>query len=254
MNRRFAGAAVLALVLSVVLSGCATTQQRTGPGDPDPIEPANRVFYSFNDTLDKYFIKPLAEGYVEVAPVPFRTAVTNFFDNLTYLNVILNSFLQGKLNDGFSDMGRFIVNSTVGVGGLFDVATDMGMVRHNEDLGQTLGVWGFSSGSYLYLPIRGPQTIRDLPNIASATLLNPMTYITGAVLFPITALNVINTRANLLDETNIRDEAAVDPYSFTREAYLQRREYLIHDGNPPTEGYDAIFDEQPEEEPQLIIK
>ena len=106
---------MLALVFSAAISGCATTQPRTGAGDPDPIEPANRVFYSFNDTLDKYFIKPLAVGYVEIAPVPFRMAVTNFFDNLTYLNVILNSFLQGKVNDGFSDVGRFLVNSTMGL-------------------------------------------------------------------------------------------------------------------------------------------
>ncbi len=211
---------------------------------PDPIEPANRAFYNFNEGLDKHLIKPIAEGYVKITPEPIRSSITNFFDNLAYLNVILNSFLQGKFEQGFSDAGRFIMNSTLGLAGLFDVASPAGLERHNEDLGQTLATRGVGRGTYLYLPVQGPDTARNLPNIATKLLLNPLTYISGAILFPITALNVINIRANLLDATNIRDEAAVDPYSFTREAYLQQREYLIHDGNPPTEGYDDIFDEE----------
>ena len=234
----------IVLVLAVsVFAGCAGTPPKNGPTQ-DPIEPANRAFYSFNEGLDKHLIKPIAKGYVKIAPEPVRNSVTNFFDNLAYLNVILNSFLQGKFDQGFSDAGRFIMNSTLGVAGLFDVATPAGLERHKEDFGQTLAVWGASRGAYLYLPVKGPNTARDLPDIATSLFLNPITYLTGAVLFPITALNVINIRANLLDATNIRDEAAVDPYSFTREAYIQQREYLIHDGNPPTEGYDDIFDEE----------
>jgi phospholipid-binding lipoprotein MlaA len=240
-----------------LFAGCAGTEQKSY-ASPDPIEPANRAFYSFNETLDKHLIKPIAETYANITPEPIRSSITNFFDNLAYLNVILNSFLQGKFDQGFSDAGRFLMNTTLGLAGLFDVATPAGMPRHNEDLGQTLATWGVGRGTYLYLPIQGPDTARNLPNIATKLALNPLTYISGAVLFPITALNVINIRANLLDATNIRDEAAVDPYSFTREAYLQQREYLIYDGNPPTEGYDDIFDEElgtgDDEDSVLIIE
>ncbi len=251
-------ATIVFLLFSVSLfTGCAGVQEK-GASTPDPIEPANRAFYNFNEGLDKHLIKPIAETYANITPEPIRSSITNFFDNLAYLNVILNSFLQGKFGQGFSDTGRFLLNSTLGIAGIFDVATPAGLPRHKEDLGQTLAIWGVGRGTYLYLPVKGPDTARNLPDIATSTLLNPITYLTGAVLFPITAINVINIRANLLDATNIRDEAAVDPYSFTREAYLQQREYLIHDGNPPTEGYDDIFDDEAgidhEEESVLIIE
>lgn len=236
-----------------LLSGCATQTSKSG-ANPDPLEPANRAFYGLNEGIDRGLVKPLAEAYEKVTPEPARTAVTNFFDNLLYLNVILNSFLQGKFNQGFSDTGRFLVNSTLGLGGLFDVATGMGMPLHNEDFGQTLAKWGMGSGPYVYLPIKGPNSSRDLPDIATSMLLNPLTYISGGVLIPIQALRIINLRANLLDETRIRDEAAVDPYSFTREAYLQRREYLIFDGNPPATGYEDIFEEEDDSESQLKIE
>lgn len=243
------------LALMLALPGCASTPERSSSGvDPDPLEPANRAFFTFNETLDKYLIKPIAETYVDVTPRGARTAVTNFFDNLRYLNVIVNSFLQGKFSQGVSDVGRFVVNSTLGIGGLFDVATGYGLQRHDEDLGQTLAVWGAGQGAYLYLPIRGPNAVRDVPDVASSYFLNPLTYVTGAVLFPVTALGIINTRANLLDETRIRDEAAVDSYSFTREAYIQRREYLIFDGNPPSKGYEDIFDEESDDESILIVE
>ena len=119
----------------------------------------------------------------------------------------------------------------------------MGMEKHEEDLGQTFAVWGIEQGSYLYIPVQGPNTVRNLPNYATSYFLNPLTYVSGTILFPVAALNIINARANLLEATNIRDEAAVDSYSFTREAYLQRRNYLIYDGNPPMEGYDDIFED-----------
>jgi phospholipid-binding lipoprotein MlaA len=230
---------VCALLFLGALSGCATTQSADGASDP--LQPFNRVGYSINDTLDKAVLKPVAETYKENTPQFMRTGITNFFDNLNYLNVILNSFLQGKFNQGMSDMLRFVYNSTAGVGGLFDVSTGIGMPAHEEDFGQTLAVWGFNQGSYVYLPIEGPNTVSSLPNIVISYLLNPMTYVTNTILFPLSAVNVINKRANLLEATNIRDEAAVDPYIFTREAYLQRRTYLIYDGNPPHEGYEDIF-------------
>ena len=245
------------LVLISFMYGCATTGTADNTAaTPDPFENANRSFYKLDDSLDRAILKPVAEKYADITPRPIRTGVTNFFDNLYYLNVILNTFLQGKMKQGVSDTARFVFNSTMGIGGLMDVATGMGFPKHEEDLGQTLAVWGFNSGAYLYLPlIKGPSTVRDTPDLATSTLLNPLTYVSSIVLWPVTALNVINKRANLLDDTSIRDEAAVDPYSFTREAYLQRREYLIHDGNLPTSGYEDIFnDEEPKDNPTLIIK
>lgn len=249
--------AVILVVFTGMLTGCATTGQQdadtAGQVNEDPLEPVNRASFEFNESLDQYLMKPLANGYVAVTPGLVRSGVTNFFNNLSYLNVMVNSFLQGKIDDGLTDMTRFIFNSTIGLGGLVDVATPMGLERHNEDTGQTLAVWGAEQGPYLYLPIFGPDTARDLPNRATSYLLNPLTYVSGTILFPVTALNVINLRANLIEATNIRDEAAVDSYTFTREAYLQRRNYLIHDGNPPTEGYEDIFDYPADEERQLII-
>jgi len=230
---------ILTLLFLGISSGCATTQ--TTNGAADPLQPVNRVGYSINDTLDGALLKPIAETYENNVPQLLRTGITNFFDNLNYLNVILNSFLQGKIDQGLSDATRFIFNSTIGLGGLVDVSTVMGLPAHDEDLGQTFAVWGFGQGAYVYLPVEGPNTVSTLPDIVVSALLNPLTYVTSAVLFPLSALNIINKRANLLEATNIRDEAAVDPYIFTREAFLQRRKYLIYDGNPPPEGYDDIF-------------
>jgi phospholipid-binding lipoprotein MlaA len=230
----------IALVFAALMCGCATTP--VTEDNPDPLEPANRTFYSINDAIDRAILKPVAETYAEYTPQLVRDGVTNFFDNLTYLNVVLNSFLQGKFDQGMADALRFIYNSTFGLAGLIDVSTPIGMPAHNEDFGQTMAVWGFGEGTFLYLPIQGPDTVGNLPNMATSALLNPLTYVTGTVLFPLAAINIINKRANVLEATNIRDEAAVDPYIFTREAYLQQRQYLIYDGNPPIEGYEDIFD------------
>jgi len=236
---------IIALLSCLATSGCATTQgtetQNTTEQDVDPIEPANRIFYGINEVLDEMLVMPFAQVYSDITPDPMRESVSNFFSNLGYLNVILNSFLQGKTDQGWSDTSRFLINSTLGIGGLFDVATGMGFPRHEEDLGQTLAVWGSDQGAYLYLPIAGPQTVRDTPDIASSTLTNPLFYVTSTVLYPVAALGIIDKRAQLLEATRLRDEASIDPYIFTREAYLQRRNYLIHDGNPPLEGYDDIF-------------
>ena len=229
------------LALFGVLTGCATTQTTDKYAKDDSLEPANRVLFDINETIDQALIKPVAEIYADVTPNFIRTSITNFFENLAYLNVILNDLLQGKINQGLSDVVRFVANSTMGIGGLFDVATPMGLPEHDEDFGQTLAVWGVDEGSYLYLPFFGPNTVRDSTDFVPSTLLNPFFYISSAILFPVTAVNAVNKRANLLEASNIRDEAAVDLYSFTREAYLQQREYLIHDGNPPITGYDAVF-------------
>ena len=239
-------------ILFVLFSGCATTQD--GVKNDDPIESTNRVFFDVNETLDKHLLKPAAEAYVSVIPTPIRTGITNFFDNLGYLNVILNDFLQGKFNQGIADSLRFLYNSTLGIAGFFDVSTDIGIPGNDEDFGQTLAVWGMDKGSYLYLPFFGPNTARDTTNIPVGMLLNPLFYASGIVLFPINAVNAINTRANLLEASNIRDEAALDPYAFTREAYLQQREFLIYDGDPPLSGYDDIFDQEDDEQSILVIE
>ena len=231
----------LALGMILVVTGCASTQNEPGQ---DPLEPANRVFFNVNETLDRAMLKPAAKGYARITPVPVRTGITNFFNNLGYLNVILNDFLQGKFDQGVNDSLRFIFNSTLGIGGWFDVAgDDMGLPAHEEDFGQTLAVWGLDEGLYLYLPLFGPNTLRDSADFIPSTFLNPFFYASGPILFPLNAVNAINTRANLLEASNIRDQAALDPYAFTREAYLQQREFLIYDGNPPINDYEGIFEE-----------
>ena len=230
------------LLLGMILAatGCATTHNEPGQ---DPLEPANRVFFNVNETLDRAMLKPVAKGYAKVTPALVRTGITNFFNNLGYLNVILNDVLQGKFEQGVNDALRFIFNSTLGIGGWFDVAgDDMGLPAHEEDFGQTLAVWGLDKGFYLYLPLFGPNTLRDSADFIPSTFLNPFFYASGPLLLPLNAVNAINTRANLLEASNIRDEAALDPYAFTREAYLQQREFLIHDGNPPLSDYEAIFE------------
>jgi phospholipid-binding lipoprotein MlaA len=157
--------------------------------------------------------------------------------------VIFNDLLQGKFKQGVSDIGRVTVNTTLGIGGLLDLATPMGMSKHDEDLGQTFGTWGAGEGRYAVLPFAGPSSVRDAPDLLTSTLLNPLTYIGGFVLLPVGALGVINTRANLLDATRIRDEAALDPYTFVREAYRQRRTSLIYDGDPPPEQFEEFDDD-----------
>jgi len=234
---------IIALLFVSLVSGCASTQTKGAESNNDTLEPINRVSFDFNETLDKYIMKPIAEPYAKYTPEIYRSGITNFFNNLSYLNVVLHSFLQGKFGQGLSDATRFVVNSTIGIGGLNDIATPMGLAKHNEDFGQTLAVWGVGQGSYLVVPLNGPDTVRNAPDIVTSTLLNPFWYISSAILWPVAALDLINTRANLLEATNIRDEAAIESYTFTREAYLQQRNYLIYDGNPPLEGYDDIFDD-----------
>ncbi|MAJ91156.1 MAG: hypothetical protein CMF40_03095, partial [Legionellales bacterium] len=163
-----------------ILVGCATTKTTNNLIEEDTLEPANRVFFDINESIDKALIKPIAETYVDVTPNFIRTSITNFFDNLAYLNVILNSLLQGKVEQGFSDAMRFVSNTTLGIGGLFDVATTMGFAENNEDFGQTLAVWGVDEGSYLYIPFFGPNTVRDSTDFVPSTLLNPFYYISSA--------------------------------------------------------------------------
>lgn len=236
--------AIVLTICSLVLFGCATTPSAAPSGDP--LESFNRDVDNFNMAVDRAFIEPISEAYVRVTPDPIRASITNFFDNLGYLGVILNDLLQAKFAQGGKDTGRFLVNTTLGIGGLFDVASRMNLPRHEEDLGQTFCKWGVPQGAYIVLPLLGPSTVRDLPSIPASLLTSLLTLgqffvsdLTAAVIVPLGAVNVVNTRSNLSSAIRIRNQA-LDPYIFTREAYLQRRLYLCYDGNPPLEDFDDL--------------
>lgn len=237
LSRLLAATAVL-----LTVAGCASNDAAKSSGDP--YENMNRKFYNFNDTLDKNFVEPVAKKYAQYTPDPVRNGITNFFDNTGYLNTIANDLLQGKLTQTASDSGRFLVNSTIGIGGLFDPATSMGLKQHNEDLGQTFGKWGAKEGAYLMLPLMGPSSFRDVGSPVMDMFLNPLTYFASVVTIPAGVVSAVNTRANLLDATRIRDQAALDPYTFVREAWRQQREYDIYDGNPPGDGYEDYIEGQ----------
>lgn len=222
----------------ILLTGCASTES-TESGDPH--ENLNRKFYAFNDTLDKKILEPVAKTYVDITPDPLRNGITNFFDNVGSIDTITNDLLQGKIGQFFKDTGRFVVNSTVGIGGLFDAATKMGLAQHGEDLGQTFGVWGAGEGAYLTLPFLGPSSYRDLGAPVMGMLLNPFTYLAPVIAVPVGAVNAVNSRANLLDATRIRDQAALDSYTFVREAWRQQREFEIYDGSPPGDGFEEYI-------------
>jgi phospholipid-binding lipoprotein MlaA len=241
-----------------MLSACATPQN-----NHDPIEPVNRVTDKVNDSIDRVTLKPVAKGYTAAVPKPVRTAVSNFYDNSTYANTILNDFLQGKGEQGFMDLIRFLINSTLGVGGLVDVASSMGLEKHEEDFGQTLAVWGISQGAYIVYPFFGPNSLRHTPDFLTATAADPLFWVSFViapyVTIPVAALKYIDARARLLEASDMRDELALDPYIFTREAYSQNRTYRIYDGNPPVpesndddwdeDDFDAEDDEAEEEAP-----
>lgn len=226
---------IAALLGMGLITGCATSGNAK-----DPIEGFNRAMYAFNDGLDKAVVKPVAKGYDAVLPNPVRTGVTNFFGNIADLFIGVNNLLQGKVSDGGGDLGRVAVNTTVGVLGVFDVASRMGLEKHEEDFGQTFGRWGMGSGAYVVLPLFGPRTVRDTGGLVLDVATDPVAYIdhvpTRNTLFTVRA---INDRANLLPAEKVIEEAALDKYSYIRDAYLQRRRSLVYDGNPPREAEDA---------------
>lgn len=229
--------AFLALTTIAGLTGCANVP----PHDEisDPLEPVNRVVDSFNDKVDRALIKPAAQVYEKAAPAPVRTSVTHFFANLGEPRIIVNQLLQGKPREAFSDTGRFLVNSTLGVFGLFDPASQMGLSKHDEDLGQTFGRWGIGEGWYVVLPLLGPSTVRDTVGRVGDNQLDPVSQHDEArERNALAGLRLVDTRANLLSATRVRDTAALDSYLFTRDAYRQLRWNRIHDGNPPPPQFD----------------
>jgi phospholipid-binding lipoprotein MlaA len=223
---------VQSLCLVLAFGGCASIpQDQRDPGDR--FEAGNRSVYDFNEGLDRVALKPVSKAYVDHIPQPVRTAASNFFDNLRYLDTVLNGFLQGKVAQGSADFVRFGINSTIGILGLFDVASKLGLPPHDEDFGQTLAVWGAGPGEYLVYPLLGPSGVRDTGGIVVSLLTNPIVYLASPVAIPLGIISVVDLRARNEGFTRFRDTAALDPYIFTRESYLQYRQYEIYDGKPP---------------------
>lgn len=236
-------------IAMLLLSGCASTgtsAQKDARSSADPWEPMNRQINTFNTKVDRYTLKPLARGYRKVVPGFARRGVSNFFANLGTPAVALNNFLQGKGRDGLVDLGRFLMNSSVGIGGLIDVGAGVGLTKHDEDFGQTLAVWGAGNGPYLVLPIFGPSTIRDALTTPLDILSGPLFYYeNSSVRDKLRVLQAVDVRTRLLNAERFLENSN-DPYITLRESYLQNRNYKVFDGNPPMDDdfYDDILDEE----------
>ena len=222
-------------LLTLLIIGSISISTNGYSSDNDPLEPMNRAIFGFNEIVDDNILEPVAKGYRYVTPDPVERSVSNFFNNLGEINTIINSALQMKLDKTITSSSRLAINSTVGVLGLFDVATSLGIQREREDFGQTLGFYGVSSGPYLVLPFFGPSSFRDAPGFYADVMMeksiSPVyTELHHEERQAIQATNVIDTRANLLKATKILDTAAKDKYIFLRESYLQRRAKLVTDG------------------------
>jgi phospholipid-binding lipoprotein MlaA len=222
------------ILLGVLLAtGCATIDPEFA--DPrDPWESLNRSVFSFNEGVDKAVMKPLSQIYKAVTPDPIDQGITNFFNNIGDVASFVNNLLQFKIKSALNDIGRVVINTTVGIGGLFDVASNLNLPRQNEDFGQTLGVWGMGSGPYMVLPFLGPSSGRDTLGKVGDWFTNPTHCIEDSTLrYSLRGLDILDTRGDLLNTTRVIDEAALDPYVFMRDAYLQRRLDKVYDGNPP---------------------
>ena len=222
-------------LLTLLIIGTMSISNNGYSSDNDPLEPMNRAIFKFNLTFDEVILEPVAKGYRYVTPDPVERSVSNFFNNLGEINTIINSALQMKVDKTITSSSRLAINSTVGVLGLFDVATSLGIQREREDFGQTLGYYGISSGPYLVLPFFGPSSFRDAPGFYADVMMeksiSPVyTELHHEERQAIQATNVIDTRANLLKATKILDTAAKDKYIFLRESYLQKRAKLVTDG------------------------
>jgi phospholipid-binding lipoprotein MlaA len=227
----------IAAMLVVTLSGCATT----GSNPVDPWESWNRNVYSFNQRVDENVIKPIAKGYDWVMPAFASQAIGNFFRNIDDIGVVINDLLQGKFAQTGDDAARFLLNSSVGLGGLIDVASASNLPKHKEDFDQTLAVWGVPSGPYLMLPLFGPGSPRGIGGLIADSAMNPINYVTGPFApIGLKSLNIVDTRANNLAAGETAKEAALDHYEFMRDSYLSQRKYLILDGKE--EKTDEFFD------------
>jgi phospholipid-binding lipoprotein MlaA len=234
-------------LLIVILSGSGCTTLDGPPNPDDPLESYNRSIFAFNETVDKYAFKPAAEGYDFIMPNFASKGVSNFFSNIDDIVVFVNQLLQFKLSEAAATSARFVFNTTFGLLGLIDVASDMDLPKHSEDFGQTLATWGVGSGPYIVMPLIGPLTIRDTAGLAvDWTYFDPIFKRQTLQQSLITlTIKYIDIRAGLLKASNILDETVPDKYAFVRDAYLSRREFLIYDGNPPDDfNEDELFDDE----------
>ena len=232
------------LACLAILAGCASKQTLEQGDVMDPFEPVNRSIYRFNEAADKYVARPIARGYQIIVPAILRTAVTNFFDNLSYPVDIINAVLQGKFKQAGLDTSRLVINTTVGVFGFMDPATNVGLAKHDEDFGQTLGVWGVPEGPYLMIPFFGPRTVRSGVGTIADIYINPQFLLFSSSVQ--TKLNIfwLIHRRSMLIGIDKEVQRAFDPYAFVRDAYQQNREYLLYDGNPPEEEFEFEFDDE----------
>ncbi|MDD1640333.1 MAG: VacJ family lipoprotein [Methylococcaceae bacterium] len=220
---------VMLIGAAFFLGGCATTgvtEQQNSANKADPYENLNRKVFVFNDTVDDYVAAPISDAYKWITPQFMQTGVFNFFSNLKNINVVINDVLQAKYAQSAHDTGRFALNTTLGLGGFVDVAKSVGLEQNDEDFEQTLAVWGVPQGSYLVIPFLGPSTVRGVPGAAFDTAANPVSYVG----LPVQLISLLNTRANAEGALKFIDEAALDPYVFTRESFLQWRSNLATDG------------------------
>ncbi|WP_269533630.1 VacJ family lipoprotein [Chitinimonas sp. BJYL2] len=222
--------ALISLSSLTLLSACATPANHY-----DPIEPINRKVYAFNSAVDKAVLKPVAKGYQAVTPAPVRTGVSNFFSNLEDVYIGASNLLQGKWREAASDVGRVVFNTTLGIGGLIDIATPAGLPKHDEDFGQVLGAWGVESGPYLVLPLMGPKTLRDTADTVGSMAMDPVQAINDDdAVTGLSLLRVVDQRTKLFAAESLVASAGFgDEYAFVRDAYLQRRYNLVWDGSPP---------------------
>ena len=228
-NHFILNAKSILLILFLVSSGCATTKNQSNAFNPeDPYEKSNRKVYEFNSKIDKLFLRPITDFYDSATPEFAQTSITNFFSNLDDIGISFNNLLQGNIVNSMSDITRFFINSIFGLGGFFDVASEMGLEKHSEDFGQTLGKWGAKPGPYLMLPFLGPSTTRDAFTFVGDTALAPTLSLDDSeARLGLISLDLINTYSAF---TGIADIESQDQYAFLRDAYLDRRKFEVNDG------------------------
>jgi phospholipid-binding lipoprotein MlaA len=241
---------LIVLMAGIVMAGCASVPNAK-PDPRDPWERFNRASFKVNDALDRAILRPVTRGYVKVTPRILRTGISNVFANLETVTTLVNDTLQGKMRAASQDAARLLLNTTLGLGGLFDPATAAGLDKNDEDFGQTLGAWGVESGPYLMVPLLGPSTVRDAIGRIPDQLTDPSHYLEDdSTRYTITAVEIIDLRASLLD---LDDDLAqsFDRYAFVRNAWLQRREYKVKDGDVADPAFDeeALMNEEPVAEP-----
>jgi len=244
MNAWLSFKRLVVLSLLALMFGCASIPAGVPPSPDDPWEPFNRSVFEFNEGLDAYVLKPVVAGYRFVLPEFVREGIYNFFSNYNDIYTALNNLLQGKPDYAFNDLMRVVVNTTMGLGGMIDLATPGGLEKHKEDFGQTFGVWGVPSGPYVVLPFFGPSSVRDtFGTVADLETDYLFKYIPNVGLRnSLTGLRVVNARNTYYEAGDLLDGAAIDKYSFLRDAYIQRRKYQINEGRDDEEPQMPVYE------------